>query len=394
MKAIELQEVWKGYRVHYEKRIFIKESFSNLLRRNKYYDEFWALKDISLDIEKGEVVGIIGENGSGKTTILKLICGVTKPTRGSVGVNGDVVGLLELGAGFHQDLTGRENIYLNGLILGLTKREISRRIDSIIDFAGIGSFIDTPIRIYSAGMHLRLGFAIAANIDPDILLIDEVLAVGDVGFQGKCLEKIKEFKRNGKTIVFVSHDLEMVNKLCDRVILLNKGSIVKIDEPEKVIKEYLETKRSEELLRSLKITLTGKILIKRVYFKNGEDEISDNFKIGERMIIGIEYEAVRKILNPVFGIGIYDSDENYLVASNTRDENLLIPFADGRGVIEFEIKNLPFKVGEYSVSVSAHDREEIQFYDYRDRLYKFNVVSGEKKIKYGLIGIGGLWRKV
>ncbi len=218
MKVVEVKDVWKKYRLHYEKEIFLKEMLSNLLKRRKYYDEFWALKDINIEIEKGETVGIIGKNGSGKTTILKLLSGITEPSKGSIEIKGRVTELLELGAGFHPELTGRENIYLNGAILGLSKKEIDQKMSSIISFANIGDFIDAQVKTYSAGMHLRLGFAIAAQVDPDILLIDEVLAVGDITFQKKCFERIEELKNKGKRINFFSHMLYCVRKLCDRNI--------------------------------------------------------------------------------------------------------------------------------------------------------------------------------
>ncbi|MCK4649345.1 ATP-binding cassette domain-containing protein [bacterium] len=249
MNVIEVKDVWKKYRLHYEKEIFLKEMLSNLLRRRKYYDKFWALKGINIEIEKGETVGIIGKNGSGKTTILKLLSGITEPSKGSIKIKGRVTGLLELGAGFHPELTGRENIYLNGSILGLSRKEINQKMDSIISFADIGDFIDAQVKTYSAGMHLRLGFAIAAQVDPDILLIDEVLAVGDLAFQKKCFERIKELKKRGKTILFVSHSLNAIRKVCDRTIWLNEGKIEIDDVTEKAINFYLAKIRYEEIVQ-------------------------------------------------------------------------------------------------------------------------------------------------
>lgn len=235
MVAIEINDIWKKYRVDYQKRISFKESLLNLGRKKQ---DFWALKGISLQIKKGEVIGIIGSNGSGKTTLLRVILGITRPTRGKIKVNGRMVGLLELGAGFHQDLTGRENIYLNGSVLGLKRKEINQYIDSIIDFADICNFIDAPIKTYSAGMYLRLGFAITTHINSDVLLIDEVLAVGDLGFQEKCLKKINEYKQRNKTLILVSQNMNILRQLCSNVIWLSDGRIIKEDRVDEVVKEY------------------------------------------------------------------------------------------------------------------------------------------------------------
>lgn len=236
MTVIEVNDVWKKYRVDYKRRMSLKESLLNLGRKKQ---DFWALKGISMQIQKGETIGIIGSNGSGKTTLLRIILGITRPTQGTVKVNGRMAGLLELGAGFHQDLVGRENIYLSGSVLGLKRKEINQHIDSIIDFTDIGDFIDASVRTYSQGMYLRLGFAIAVHVNPEILIIDEVLAVGDEVFQGKCLNKIEEFKKEGRTIIFVTHNLNLARQLCNRIFFMDKGSIICNGEPEEIINRYL-----------------------------------------------------------------------------------------------------------------------------------------------------------
>ena len=237
MIAIEINNIKKSYFIHHERKMLVKDIIFGFLKKKKL-EEFVALKDISFEVKQGESVGVIGDNGAGKTTILKLLSGVTVPTRGTVKVNGRVAGLLELGAGFHPDLTGRENIYLNGSILGLSKKEIDEKFDAIVDYSGIEEFIDIPLKNYSSGMFVRLGFAVAVHVDPDILLIDEVLAVGDQSFQGKCLRTIEKFQNQGKTLIFVSHDLNIVRHICDRVILLDRGEIVAEGEAEKIISRY------------------------------------------------------------------------------------------------------------------------------------------------------------
>lgn len=234
--TIEFRKVSKKYLLQ-QKKTF-KEFLPALFTGKSWAKEFWALKDVSFSLKRGETLGIIGPNGAGKSTILKILAGVTKPTKGKVMVKGKVAPLIELGAGFHPELTGRENIYLNGSILGLRKAEIDKKFKNIVDFAELWDFIETPIKYYSSGMHMRLGFSVAISIEPEILLIDEILAVGDATFQKKCIQKMDEFKKKGVTIVFVSHNLGAIKDFCQRVIWLDKGRIKEEGGPEKVIAVY------------------------------------------------------------------------------------------------------------------------------------------------------------
>lgn len=386
MLDIKLDDIWKRYYIEYKRRASFKQAFSYFIRSKSKKNEFWAIKNIFLEARKGETIAIIGRNGSGKTTLLKVLCGVTQANRGHMRVNGRVAGLLELGTGFQGDLTGRENIHLNGLILGLSKNQIRKSIGSIIDFADIGEFIDAPVRTYSAGMYLRLGFAIAVHLDPDILLLDEVLAVGDSVFQEKCLNKIKEFKNEGRTTLFVSHDFNIVEELCERIILMDKGSIV-CDGGIEVIHKYLSLIGKKEIKWP-----TGEIKITNVYFKNDRGECVNMFQAGEGMRIVIEYFAPKKIINPVFGIGIYRGN-SYLLGPNTRDDNYFIEYVEGKGAVEFRMKSLPLASSEYEVSACVHNIEETRQYDSRHKLFKFRVLplQDEKKTKYGFIGIEGQW---
>jgi len=245
-KKIELQQIGKKYKIYHERQMITKDFLFGWVKPKKE-EEIWVLKGVSLQINKGETIGIIGENGSGKTTLLRILSGVTRPTRGTASVRGEVLSLLELGSGFHPDLSGRENIYLNGSLLGLRKKEISDKFSQIVEFSGLDEFIDTPLRNYSSGMYLRLGFAVAACVARDILLIDEVLSVGDEAFQRKCLEKIREFRAAGMTIVFSSHDLDMILNLCDRVFLLSRGRIIKSGRPADVVQFYIDTVGKKEI---------------------------------------------------------------------------------------------------------------------------------------------------
>lgn len=234
--VITFKEVSKKFRRG--QKLLLKEALIDIFMPGKQED-FWALKDVSFDIKKGETVGIIGNNGSGKSTILKLIAGVMYPTKGEVQVRGRISPLIELGAGFHAELTGRENIYLNGTILGLTRKQIDARFKDIVDFSELGDFIDTPVKHYSSGMYMRLGFSVAVHTDPEILLVDEIFAVGDASFQEKCFRKMEEFKGNKVTIVFVTHDLKTVESFCQKVIYINKGIMEDMGEAGKIMGRYL-----------------------------------------------------------------------------------------------------------------------------------------------------------
>jgi ABC-2 type transport system ATP-binding protein len=237
---IRFENVEQRFRVIQEQPNTLRELFAHAFRNRTTYHNFEALKDVSFSIGDGEVVGVVGRNGSGKSTVLKIIAGVYRPTTGTVKVTGKVAALIELGAGFHPDLTGRENIVLNGLLLGLSKREIAGREQQIIDFAELGEFIDSPVKQYSSGMYMRLGFAIATEVDPDILLIDEILAVGDYAFQQKCQARIDDFRRQGKTIIFVSHDAVTVRHICQRALLIQNGRLVADGATDKVLDQYSE----------------------------------------------------------------------------------------------------------------------------------------------------------
>jgi ABC-type polysaccharide/polyol phosphate transport system ATPase subunit len=238
--SIEFQNVVQRFRRIRERPDTLREVFSKIVRRRQQLQIFEAVKQVSFVISKGETVGLVGRNGSGKSTILKIVAGVYAPSEGQVKVQGTIAPLIELGAGFHHELTGRENILLNGLLLGLTKRQVREREESIIEFSELGDFIDSPVKQYSSGMYMRLAFSVAIEVDPDILIIDEILSVGDAGFQGKCFERIEDFRRRGKTILLVSHSMDNVRKLCDRAMLVHGGRVLEDGPPDRVIARYEE----------------------------------------------------------------------------------------------------------------------------------------------------------
>ena len=235
---IRIKDVTQRFRLIHERPDSLREAFTKLFRQRAEFYEFEAVQNASFDVHRGEVVGLVGRNGSGKSTLLKIIAGVYKPTSGRVEVHGSIAPLIELGAGFHGELTGRENVLMNGLLMGFTKREMLQREKSIIEFADIGDFIDSPVKQYSSGMYMRLAFAVATEVDPDILLMDEILAVGDAAFQQKCFERLENFRRSGKTILFVTHTLSQIIEHCDRAIYLNQGRIVADGDPQHVVDLY------------------------------------------------------------------------------------------------------------------------------------------------------------
>src|SRR5450759_2296865 len=284
--AVEINDVSKMFKLYHENVRSLKEKV--LLFRKRGYERFWALEDINIKVEPGETLGIIGANGSGKSTLLKCITKILYPTTGKITTNGSIAALLELGAGFQPDLTGRENVYLNASILGFSKKEVDKRFDAIVAFSELERFIDNHVRNYSSGMFIRLGFAIAINVDPDILIIDEVLAVGDEAFQRKCLERIDEIQEAGKTIVFVTHNVEVTKEICSNVVMLDHGHIIKSGNPREVVNYYHKAMEPEEESRergNLRIMVTGVELL------NDKDEAVNDFDTGEDMKIRVAYRA-------------------------------------------------------------------------------------------------------
>src|SRR5512145_1872243 len=305
----------------------LKETLLSGFRRSTPEEKFWALDDVSFSIEPGQMVGLVGANGAGKSTLLRLVGGVGRPDQGQISAHGRIGALLDLGAGFHPDLTGRENVFISGVITGLTRREVAQRFDEIVNFAELEAFIDTPLRAYSTGMQMRLAFAVAAHIDPEILLIDEVLAVGDVAFQRKCLERINAFKRNGCTILFVSHDAMSVKRLCDQAIWLRKGKLVTQGPSEVVVGAYTAEMSAETRRRTVdaqEITHTpGGIALVPMQNRFGSREIeltavrllgSHGYPIteidsGEGLQVEIAYQANQPVKSPIFGISITRGDD-------------------------------------------------------------------------------------
>jgi len=329
---------------------------------NRQGEYIWALRDVSFQVQQGEVLGIIGRNGAGKSTLLKILSRVTAPTSGQVKIKGRVASLLEVGTGFHPELTGRENIYLNGAILGMKKAEIDRKFDEIVAFAEIEKFMDTPVKRYSSGMYVRLAFAVAAHLEPEILLVDEVLAVGDAEFQKKCLGKMKDVAGRGRTVLFVSHNMASVEALCSQAVLLNHGSIQQLGETTEVIQRYLASKASLAVVPCYERQDRegdGSILITSLdIYGSGKNE-QNGIATGSELNLRINYKVNRRVRNPVFKIGIYDGFGVQLVYLSTAMVGYTVRLTAERGSLECKIPRLPLSPGRYSVNVAVTSKDGI-----------------------------------
>ena len=336
-----------------------------------------AIDDISFSVYPGETLGIIGANGAGKSTLLSLLTGTIYPTSGSITTHGQMSSLLELGAGFHPDLSGRENVFLYGAIMGITKSTMAERFDAIVDFAGLHDFIDQPVKHYSSGMYVRLGFAVAVEVNPEILLIDEVLAVGDSTFQKKCLDKMKEFREQRKTMLIISHDLQTIHKVSDRILLLDKGGIVGIGAPDEIVKTYegLTRKRHAEVFQ--REWGTGKVRITGVVFHDAEGKESDVFKWGGSLSATISYKAVQSIDDPVFGFSICDNAGRIVHGSNSQIEEFSIPKIEGEGKLTLSLRDLPMAKGSYMFSFSVHSADHKENYHRIDNFFPVAIESSK-----------------
>lgn len=357
----------------------------------------WAVKDVNLDIFSGESIGILGQNGSGKSTLLKLITRILHPTTGRIMVQGRIGALLELGAGFHPELTGRENIYLNASILGLSKRDIQNHFDSVVAFSELEDFIDTPVKFYSSGMYMRLGFSVAVHVNPQILIVDEILAVGDQAFQEKCINHIYDMKRRGTTIILVSHNLDLMRKLCTRLVWMEKGQIRACGAPEEMIQKYLvflqtrEHRSLYQLQKGFDRIGTGDVEITAVRLLDKDQQEQTVFVTGQSLTIEISYWAHRTVPKPEFGLAIFREDGVQINGPNTQFSGLDIEEIAGTGVISYHIAKLPLLPARYIISVAVHDSRYPITYDHHDKAYEFQVSNGDTREIFGLILMPATW---
>jgi ABC-2 type transport system ATP-binding protein len=389
--AVDVRSVSKRFRIVQGRYNTVKERLIHGGRR-KVTEDFWALNDVSLRVKEGETVGILGRNGSGKSTMLKCICGVLQPTSGEVAVRGKLAALLELGAGFQQDLTGRENIYLNGSLLGMSKREVDRVFDAIVDFSELEAFIDGPVKFYSSGMYVRLGFAVAVNVDPDILVVDEVLAVGDERFQRKCLDRVDQFQKEGRTILLVTHSPDTVRSICNRGIVLSHGRLVAEGQPGEMTRIFREglmaegggISIAEQAVAAVPSSIASAradgpdaerpVRIRNVHHVFSGDNSVPYMSTGDDLTVAVEYEAHFPTDDVVFSLEIRDDGGNTLMRTDTTIIGLVIDAPRGPGVMHFGIGRMPLLDGSFSYSVGVQSRSGI-LYDWKEDAGTFEVMN-------------------
>jgi ABC-type polysaccharide/polyol phosphate transport system ATPase subunit len=388
--SIVAENVSRRFRVYPQRHVTLKEAI--VRRRHLRPVEVWAVRDVSFRIEPGESVGFMGRNGSGKTTLLRLLAGVFRPTQGSLAVAGRVGSLLELGAGFHQDFTGRDNIYLSASIYGLRKQEVDRRFDSIVEFSELDRFIDLPIRTYSAGMHMRLGFSIAVNVDAEILLLDEVFAVGDEAFQRKCIDRILAFKEQGKTIAFVSHSASALERMCDRAMLLRQGSIEYDGETGEAIRRYQQLLAGEEnpaeRAAGLREWGSGEARVTDVRLVGSDGEPHEFFTAGDTLVLHIGVETHEEITPPVLTAELRDA-AGVLLGQSSQALGELGWDGAGHAEVRFEVERMPLVEGRFQFNLTLTDPARSRRYHSMEKAAEFAVLpQGESR---GFFMLEGDW---
>ncbi len=389
--AVVVDDVSKKFRLYKERNNSLK---SALMRgRRAISEDFWALKNVSFEVPTGETFGLIGENGSGKSTMLKCMTKILRPDGGTIDVRGKVSALLELGAGFHPELSGRENVYLNGAILGLSQKEITRRFDSIVEFAGIAPFIDEPVKNYSSGMYVRLGFSVAINVDPEVLLVDEVLAVGDEAFQRKCSEKFADLKQAGKTIVLVSHSMFSVQSICDRVAWFEHGNLRAIGTPRDVIEEYTGTVQLDRSIDGEGHPRwgSGEIKITKVELVDHTGSAGARVHTGERATLRLHYETAEPVKEPGFCFFITTVNGNPVTGPNSVGAGCVPDKLDGKGVVEIVMDPLRVLPGTYDLTTVVADRTLLHEYDHRQNVLRFDVERGDIFEDWGVMSASPRW---
>ncbi len=436
MSVIKVDNIHKKFKIYYDKGQSFKEKI--LFKNRNRYEERWVLKGISFEVDKGEAIGLIGENGCGKSTLLKLMSKIMYPDEGTIEINGRVSSLIELGAGFHPDMSGRENIYTNAAIFGLTKKEIDERLESIIEFSELEEFIDNPVRTYSSGMYMRLAFSVAINVDADVLLIDEILAVGDANFQAKCFDKLRELKASGVTIVIVTHDTGTIERFCSKAVWINEGEVRAYGNCLMVVDSYLsymnekriesiaalnekhhhQEEKVEEQVNGSQTQLEEKqdkveetlevadsseeekidydanrfglkyIEITKAVMKNQKDKETGVFRAGEDVTVEIHYKVNKPLTEYNFGVGFYTLEKQCVTGINTALDQVRVPHTKNEGCVKFKIHDLNLLTGKYILHVAIVDMNGTPMDFYRDYSH-FDVISSDRSI--GVISMNHEW---
>jgi ABC-type polysaccharide/polyol phosphate transport system ATPase subunit len=390
--VVRADGVWKRFRLYHERNQSLK---ATVMRKGRAkYEDFWALQDVSFDVRSGTTFALVGHNGSGKSTMLKTFAKILRADKGSVAVDGKMSALLELGAGFHPELSGRENVYLNGAILGLTKRELDRKFDDIVGFAGLERFIDSPVKNYSSGMYVRLGFSVAINVDPDVLLIDEVLAVGDEEFQRKCMERVTDLREHGKTIVVVTHSLMTVRSLCDEAVWLEGGVVRKRGKAGDVADAYLgevqvDMQAADEADPSSR---WSQLRITSVEMLDRQGRPVPRVATGEPVTFRLHYAASEPVRNPVFSFSISTPEGVLVTGPNTKEAKVWVDKVEGEGSVDLHVDRLLLLLGNYDVTAECTNDSVTHSYDRRSRAVRFDVRPGTPHETYGgLVSLDGHW---
>jgi ABC-2 type transport system ATP-binding protein/lipopolysaccharide transport system ATP-binding protein len=405
--AIVVDGVSKQFRLQTDRAHSVKELVTRR-DRNAGADQFWALRDVSFEIPEGSMFALVGHNGSGKSTLLRCIAGIYRPSSGKVAVDGRISTLLELGAGFHPDLTGRENVYMNATILGMSHKQIDAVFDDIVAFAGISEFIDSPVKIYSSGMYIRLGFSVAVHVDPEILIVDEVIAVGDAEFQRKCFDHLYGLRKKGVTIVVVTHGLDTVESMCDGAAWLDHGELQLVGTGPEVAAAYMARVNAEERAERDRIALAGAeamesggdeaaaakvedVSITGVQFLDAERNDAGVGLYGETLVVRVHYDAIRSVPAPVFGIALYSTSDVHITGTNTKIAGVTLPTISGTGWVDFEIPDLPVTAGDYEVTVAISDQFVQHNFDRREREWRLPVRHSGRIEPEGVVDLRGTW---
>jgi ABC-type polysaccharide/polyol phosphate transport system ATPase subunit len=395
---VVVDQVSKRFRLYNDRPTSLKQSFTRLHR--SHHEEFWAVRDVSLEIPRGSAYGLIGHNGSGKSTLLRLIAGIHRPTKGRVVTDGRISALLELGAGFHPELTGRENVYLNAAILGLSRRDVDQKLGQIIEFSGLEQFIDAPVKIYSSGMYVRLGFSVAVHVDPEILIVDEVIAVGDEEFQRRCLDHLYDLRRRGLTIVVVSHAHATIEQICDEAAWLDHGQLMETGEPHDVVSSYLSRVNAIEGARLAQGATepidqarhgSREIEIEGFELLSPSGSVLQVARSGDAVVLRMRFNAREPVENPVFGIAIYHESGVHLAGPNTSFAGIETGLLSGRGYVDYALGPLQLLPGSYRVTTAVFDSRLLHAFDVRDEAFAFRVQPGSSLEQYGLVDLRGRW---